>query len=108
MPSPFPRVDACILKARPGATVRAWRRTPSTLTYHLAKNRFCERIGRPHKSNNIFFVVDLNQAVFRQRCFDEGCRGFVGAPHALSPEAAEEVFDVLATEACADAEKRAC
>ena len=34
-------------------------------------------------------------------------RGFVGAPHALSPEAAEEVFDVLATEACADAEKRA-
>ena len=52
-------------------------------------------------------VVDLNQAVFRQRCFDEGCRGFVGAPHALSPEAAEEIFDVLATEACADAEKRA-
>ncbi|CAH0375091.1 unnamed protein product [Pelagomonas calceolata] len=107
LPSPFPRVDACILAARPGATVRAWRRTPHTLTYHLAKNRFCERIGRPHKSNNIFFVVDLNQAVFRQRCFDEGCRGFVGAPHALSPEAAEEVFDVLATEACADAEKRA-
>ena len=107
LPSPFPRVDACILEARPGATVRAWRRTPHTLTYHLAKNRFCERIGRPHKSNNIFFVVDLNQAVFRQRCFDEGCRGFVGAPHALSPEAAEEVFDVLATEACADAEKRA-
>jgi hypothetical protein len=108
LPSPFPRVDACILKARPGATVRAWRRTPSTLTYHLAKNRFCERIGRPHKSNNIFFVVDLNQAVFRQRCFDEACRGFVGVPHALSPEAAEEVFDVLATEACADAEKRSC
>ena len=106
LPSPFPRVDACILKARPGATVRAWRRTPSTLTYHLAKNRFCERIGRPHKSNNIFFVVELNQAVFRQRCFDEGCRGFVGVPHALPPEAAEEVFDVLATEACADAERR--
>ena len=25
-----------------------------------------------------------------------------------APEAAEEVFDVLATEACADAEKRSC
>ena len=48
--------------------------------------------------------MELNQAVFRQRCFDEGCRGFVGVPHALSPEAAEEVFDVLATEARAGGE----
>jgi len=108
LPSPFPHVDSCILAARPGATVRAWRRSPTTLTYHLASNRFCERVGRPHKSNNIFFVVELSQACFRQRCFDEGCRGFVGVPHALPPAAAEEIFDVLASEACADAERRAC
>ena len=105
LPSPFPRRRAYFEGAarRDGAGLAP---DAFTLTYHLAKNRFCERIGRPHKSNNIFFVVDLNQAVFRQRCFDEACRGFVGVPHALSPEAAEEVFDVLATEACADAEKR--
>jgi hypothetical protein len=31
------------------------------LTYHVSGNRFCARVGRQHKSNQIYFVVDMRR-----------------------------------------------
>lgn len=36
----------------------------------LAHNRFCLRKGASHKSNSIYFVVDLFRRIFYQKCHD--------------------------------------
>ncbi|KAJ3054490.1 hypothetical protein HK097_001671, partial [Rhizophlyctis rosea] len=41
-------------------------------------DRFCSNIGRQHKSNGVYYVVDLKTGVFNQRhvCYDPDCRHF--------------------------------
>ncbi|KAH1233457.1 DNA-directed primase/polymerase protein [Glycine max] len=46
------------------------------MVYSMTKNRYCERIGRQHKSNNVIYVVDLRMAVYYQKCHDPDCRGY--------------------------------
>ncbi|KAH8055513.1 hypothetical protein JL721_10242 [Aureococcus anophagefferens] len=110
LPSRFPAVDAAVLAARPGAQVRKWERSrgaaanEGVLSYHLAKNRFCENVGREHRSNNIMLCVDLATSTWHQRCFDEGCRGFRSGERPLPDAAAGEIYDVLLDEATRDAE----
>eukprot|EP00644_Phytophthora_capsici_P006249 jgi/Phyca11/569389/estExt2_Genewise1.C_PHYCAscaffold_320249 len=48
--------------------------TPWMITYHMARNRWCANIRRPHKSNNVMFVVDIDQRVFYQKCHDPVCQ----------------------------------
>ena len=110
LPSRFPAVDAAVLAARPGAQVRKWERSrgaaanEGVLSYHLAKNRFCENVGREHRSNNIMLCVNLATSTWHQRCFDEGCRGFRSGERPLPEAAAGEIYDVLLDEATRDAE----
>ncbi|KAK1947141.1 DNA-directed primase/polymerase protein [Phytophthora citrophthora] len=47
---------------------------PWMITYHMARNRWCANIRRPHKSNNVMFVVDIDQHVFYQKCHDPVCQ----------------------------------
>ncbi|RLN10174.1 hypothetical protein BBJ28_00007246 [Nothophytophthora sp. Chile5] len=47
---------------------------PWMLIYHMARNRWCANVGRPHKSNNVMFIVDLDQRVFYQKCHDPTCQ----------------------------------
>ncbi|KAK7248669.1 hypothetical protein SO694_00040046 [Aureococcus anophagefferens] len=105
----FPAADAAV-PGRPGAQVRKWERSrgaaanEGVLSYHLAKNRFCENVGREHRSNNIMLCVDLATSTWHQRCFDEGCRGFRSGERPLPDAAAGEIYDVLLDEATRDAE----
>lgn len=46
------------------------------MVYSMSRNRYCERIGRQHKSNHVIYVVDLRRAVFYQKCHDPDCRGY--------------------------------
>jgi hypothetical protein len=39
-------------------------------------SRCCQNIKREHKSNHIYFYIDLKQNTICQRCFDEGCQDF--------------------------------
>jgi hypothetical protein len=72
-----------ILGSRGGVSgsIRAWsveygpRDTPISITYHMQKNRFCELIGRSHKSNNVFWTVDLTSWTCIQGCHDPDCFG---------------------------------
>ena len=46
---------------------RAW------LTFQMANYRWCERIGRAHKSNHIYIEVHVQRGQWRQRCHDPDC-----------------------------------
>ena len=42
----------------------------------ISGNSYCLKIGREHKKNAIFFVVNEAKNVYYQRCFDQNCSGF--------------------------------
>nr|XP_023887818.1 DNA-directed primase/polymerase protein-like [Quercus suber] len=46
------------------------------MVYSMSRNRYCERIGRQHKSNHVMYIVDLRRAVYYQKCYDPDCRGY--------------------------------
>lgn len=46
------------------------------VTYQIAGNKFCARIGRQHKSNHVMIVVDCDRGCMCQKCWDPDCRGF--------------------------------
>ncbi|KAK2180792.1 hypothetical protein NP493_426g05025 [Ridgeia piscesae] len=78
--SPHPEVDHFIEGViRQGGVqgyIRRWSyfSQGALLVYDIAKNRWCQRIGRPHKSNNIMLLVDLCAGVYYQKCHDPDCR----------------------------------
>lgn len=107
--SQMPKLDKYILSTlgQRGGTqgrIRAWSVESVDrayfLTYQMCDNRWCERIGRPHKSNNIMWTVDLKNKVAWQSCHDSDCRGFRGdvlkldnLPQEASDEIDEFLFD---------------
>jgi len=84
--SPYPLLDEHILRVnqrwRKNSTIRLWRllRNPSNgrrrIVYEISGCRYCYNIEREHRSNHIFWMVDLEQLVAYQRCHDIDCRGF--------------------------------
>jgi hypothetical protein len=68
----------------------------TALQLTVGGSRFCARVGRQHKSNNVYWNLRLRQgaAVAAQACFDAECRGFaspqVRIPEALLPQQAPE------------------
>eukprot|EP00249_Psilotum_nudum_P013456 c24342_g1_i1 orf=428-2221(+) len=79
--SPFPVLDtfiesiACIGNI-PGK-IRSWYwfSEYGVVVYNISGNRYCEHIGRPHKSNNVMYIVDFRTAGYYQKCHDPDCRG---------------------------------
>ena len=55
------------------------------LVLNCAGNRYCERVEREHKSNNISFVVDLAKRWWHQTCLDPDCRGYCSPMRSLPP-----------------------
>ena len=76
----FPDLDAFILAvasargARP-AKIRRWCyfERSKVLTYEMSSNRWCENVGREHKSNGVYYVANIEQGVFYQKCHDPDC-----------------------------------
>ncbi|KAL7687962.1 hypothetical protein Plhal304r1_c020g0070861 [Plasmopara halstedii] len=58
---------------------------PYAIVYHMALNRWCANIQRAHKSNNIMYIVDIQQRVFYQKCHDPLCQAmdFRSPPQSL-------------------------
>jgi hypothetical protein len=52
-----------------------------TITYQVTGTKFCHRIGRHHKSNNVMYEANLNQGFVIQKCWDPDCRGYRSPPH---------------------------
>ncbi|XP_078222289.1 DNA-directed primase/polymerase protein isoform X4 [Callithrix jacchus] len=94
--SPYPEVDRFVLslvnKDGIEGGIRRWNYffPEELLVYDICKYRWCENIGRPHKSNNIMFksfsclsfpgswdyriLVDLKNEVWYQKCHDPVCK----------------------------------
>lgn len=99
--SPMPELDKYILSTigRRGGChgrIRAWSIEDVDgacyLTYQMCENRWCERIGRQHRSNNIMWTIDLTHKRCWQSCHDPDCRGFRGSLVRLS-DLPEDVCD---------------
>jgi hypothetical protein len=80
----------------------------SILTYQVGRNRWCNRIGRAHKSNHTMISVDLRRGCLYQRCHDPDCRSYKGPLHWLplalvpSVETLESIeLDAALADACA-------
>ncbi|XP_055830768.1 uncharacterized protein LOC129899748 isoform X1 [Solanum dulcamara] len=80
--SPFPYLDVFVESVAsigniPGK-IRSWYwfSEYALMVYSMSRNRFCERIGRQHKSNHVIYVVDLQRGVYYQKCHDPDCKGY--------------------------------
>lgn len=78
----------------------------SVLVHYQGNYRFCAKINRHHKSNNVYFVADLCRKELHQRCYDFDCRGFRSSPwhlEAVQPgDCTDEVTDELLRDVCTD------
>ena len=63
-----------ILKALPNSSI---------LIATLVGTRFCLNINREHRSNNVYFYIDLSSGRCHQRCFDLDCRRFRGPEYCI-------------------------
>jgi len=86
-PSPYKELETFILEVcrrnRQGAKdqpvrIRSWAMlgNESLILYNVSGYRFCGNIGREHKSNGVFFVVDLEHGTWCQKCYDPDCRQY--------------------------------
>lgn len=78
--SPYPEVDRFVLSLVTRNDIKGGIRRWSyffpeeLLVYDICKYRWCENIGRAHKSNNIMILVDLKNEVWYQKCHDPVCK----------------------------------
>lgn len=99
--SPIPSLDSFFLQLsqRGGiqGKIRAWSHEGSYFFYQMSENRWCENIGRAHKSNNIIWNVDLICKNYWQTCHDPDCRAanFRGVKSELPAELASIIDDYL-------------
>lgn len=75
--SPFPLIDEFVWSLIPFARKRScvFRQSSMTILY-FGGTRFCDRIGRNHKSNHVFYVADVKERIVYQKCTDLDCKGF--------------------------------
>ena len=92
-PSPYPDIDkfiesVCSHIEGPPGSIRSWVSLDdgAVLLYNIKGNRFCGNIGRQHQSNGVFYVVDLQQGVWYQKCYDPECRWYRSPVTALPEE----------------------
>ncbi|KAB5516862.1 hypothetical protein DKX38_027510 [Salix brachista] len=80
--SPFPALDKFIESIASigniSGKIRSWYwfSEYGLMVYSMSRNRYCERIGREHKSNHVMYVVDLRRADYYQKCHDPDCQGY--------------------------------
>ncbi|XP_025271001.1 DNA-directed primase/polymerase protein [Camponotus floridanus] len=93
--SPYPEIDEYVSNLVDPGKIRIAKYSDKTkiLRYEIYGNRYCENIGRCHKSNNIYWIVDLNKKKMYQKCHDEDCSGFLSTPKNLPEEIAFK-FDI--------------
>ena len=63
----------------------------NTILMTVSGCRYCQRIGREHKSNSIYIVVKLSSGVAVQRCYDPDCQGFESIPVQIPPQILETI-----------------
>ncbi|VDK84704.1 unnamed protein product [Litomosoides sigmodontis] len=83
--SPFPVLEQHIIainrRWKDNASIRQWKlsvdkfKTSRHIIYYITNCRYCFNIGREHRSNGTYWVVDLDKLHCFQKCFDVDCNG---------------------------------
>ncbi|KAF6261704.1 hypothetical protein COO60DRAFT_1699647 [Scenedesmus sp. NREL 46B-D3] len=76
------RATACQRQQQGGGVqgqVRSWLRLPGSLVLNMKHNRWCGNVERAHKSNGIYYVADLREGTYYQKCYDPECRSYRSA-----------------------------
>ncbi|KAK7380402.1 hypothetical protein VNO78_32912 [Psophocarpus tetragonolobus] len=109
--SPFPFLDKFIQSVAsvgnmPGK-IHSWYFFSEfgLMVYSMTKNRYCERIGRQHKSNNVIYVIDLRMAVYYQKCHDPDCRGYRSPSRQIPVHVLSNPSDVIDSSGLLDDEQ---
>ncbi|XP_043286692.1 DNA-directed primase/polymerase protein-like [Venturia canescens] len=91
----YPELDKFILSlVKPGKIrLSKYYEQRRIIVYEILGNRYCANIGREHKSNNVFWTVDLRTKKVYQRCHDEDCADFVSAPKDIPLEVSFHIDD---------------
>ena len=112
--SPLPKLDCFILQiSKRGGTdgkIRSWSMEGShSMSYQMSNNRYCENIGRAHRSNNIIWNVDFKAKTYWQTCHDPECQSanFRGRLMQLPDEVTLSIEEYLLDQelACIDEDK---
>eukprot|EP00268_Persea_americana_P009195 TRINITY_DN13650_c2_g1_i2.p1 TRINITY_DN13650_c2_g1~~TRINITY_DN13650_c2_g1_i2.p1 ORF type:complete len:630 (-),score=102.26 TRINITY_DN13650_c2_g1_i2:433-2322(-) len=80
--SPFPALDIFVESIASIGNVSGrirtwyWFSEYGLMVYSMSRNRYCERIGREHKSNHVMYIVDFKRAGYYQKCYDPDCKGY--------------------------------
>lgn len=71
--------------------------TLQSITYQMLRNRWCENVGREHKSNNVMWTIDLISLEYWQSCHDPDCKavGFRGKRMALPKDVVSKLRENL-------------
>ena len=92
--SPYPDLERFVLEVcrqSPGggrhASIRSWASLgDSVLIFNLPGYRYCGNVGREHKSNGVFIVVDTSERVWYQKCYDPDCARYRSPANSLPDE----------------------
>ncbi|PUZ71969.1 hypothetical protein GQ55_2G356100 [Panicum hallii var. hallii] len=80
--SPFPALDGFIefiaSFGNVSGKIRSWYwfSQDGLMIYSMSRSRYCEHIGREHKSNHVMYIVDFQTAAYYQKCYDPDCQGY--------------------------------
>lgn len=80
--SPFPALDGFIESIASYGNVSGkirswyWFSQYGLMIYSMSRSRYCEHIGREHKSNHVMYIVDFQRAAYYQKCYDPDCQGY--------------------------------
>ncbi|KAI5009084.1 hypothetical protein ZWY2020_010132 [Hordeum vulgare] len=80
--SPFPALDGFIESIASFGSVSGkircwyWFSQDGLMIYSMSRSRYCEHIGREHKSNHVMYIVDFQRAAYYQKCYDPDCHGY--------------------------------
>ena len=67
--------------------VRKIERQPSSneIIFHISGSKYCDNIHRQHKSNHIYYVVNVKDRYYTQKCWDVQCIAKGGRMHRKLP-----------------------
>ncbi|XP_012252655.2 DNA-directed primase/polymerase protein-like [Athalia rosae] len=93
----YPQIDKFILDIVAPGKIRDIKVVMNNqkLMYNIADYRYCANIGRQHKSNGIYWVVDLQKKIAFQKCWDPDCAGFKSIPKQLPLEVHFQINDEM-------------
>ena len=81
------------LKGQEHAHIKKVQRMDHGTWFAQTDSKWCQNIGREHKSNHVWFSISSGGVC--QRCFDDECSEFHGPKTILPPSIVEQLEDVV-------------